>query len=116
MSENIPVRRKRVASLPAVPKAITIPEPPPHLSADAAAWWRKVANEWVLGPDSLPLLQAAAENWDDYQSHRAAKLKNPTITTKSGMVRANPAGRMANDALREFRMCLRQLGLQPPEK
>ncbi len=116
MAENIPIRRKRAAALPAVPQAITIPEPPAHLSEYAGAWWRKVNSEWVLGPDSLPLLQAACECWDSYQKYRAHSLANPTIETKSGMVRANPAERMANDALREFRMCLRQLGLQPPEK
>lgn len=76
--------------------------------------WRDVAAEWVVGADAVPLLRAALESWDLYQSHRRAVAKTPTITSPSGMVRANPRGKLASDALREFRQCWRQLGLDPP--
>jgi len=118
MAANIPVRPKR-NQVPATQhqtmKAVEVVPAPTHLSAEARAMWRDIASEWVLGMDSLPLLQAALESWDSYQTHRKAVALKPTFTTKSGNVRANPAAKMANDALREFRMCLRQLGLEPPK-
>lgn len=112
MAENIPTRPKR--SEPRL-QVVEPPAPPAHLTKESGRIWAKINEEWVLGPDSLPLLQAACESWDSYQAHRTTTLAEPTISSKSGMVRANPAARMANDALREFRMCLRQLGLEPPK-
>ena len=117
MATVIPTRPKRTrpASGQQLSQSIEVPDPPKHLSEEAKGMWRSLAGEWVLGFDALPLLQAAAEQWDAYQSHRQAVLKKPTFTSKTGNTRANPAHKMANDALREFRMCLRQLGLEPPK-
>lgn len=117
MAANIPVHAKRslAAHNPVAVQAVEPPAPPTHLSKEAQKMWREITGEWVLGGDSLPLLQAALESWDSYQSLRREAAKNPTFKTKTGNVRANPAAKMSNDALREFRMCLRQLGLEPPK-
>jgi P27 family predicted phage terminase small subunit len=117
MAAIIPVRPKRAQPAPNQPpvKALEVPAPPSHLSKEAGKMWREIAGEWVLGMDSLPLLQAALENWDSYQAHRIAVAKQPTFKTDSGNIRANPRAKLAADCLREFRMCLRQLGLEPPK-
>ena len=114
MAAGIPVRRRRGRTVQQPVQAVELPDPPRHLSREAQAMWTELTSEWVLAGDSLPLLRAGLENWDSYQLHRKAALKKPTITNKTtGSVRANPSHKMAIDALREFRMCFRALGLEP---
>lgn len=114
MAENIPERPRRAKPTPV--SVVEIPPAPDHLSAEAAGMWREINDEWVLGPDSLPLLRAALESWDLYQRCRREVMKDgPTVSTGNGMVRQHPAAKVAGDALREFRMCFRQLGLEPPK-
>ena len=52
-----------------------------------------------------------------YQRCRAeVAATGPTLTNPdTGMVRANPAAKLARDFLSEFRAGLKQLGLQPFE-
>jgi P27 family predicted phage terminase small subunit len=119
MAENIPTRPQRGRSAPLGPqlKEVEIPAAPAHLSDEARSMWDKIAAEWLLGPDALPLLRAALEQWDLYQTARreVAERGATVVNPDSGMVRQHPAVKTATDALREFRMCMRQLGLQPPE-
>jgi P27 family predicted phage terminase small subunit len=79
--------------------------------------WRSIVDEWELGPDALPLLRAALEQWDVYQAAREALVTGGPVTVnpESGLVRQHPAAKVMEGALREFRQCFRQLGLEPPE-
>jgi P27 family predicted phage terminase small subunit len=115
MAENIPKRSRRGATAPPPVQAVELPEAPAHLSAEARAMWTDITEEWVLGADGLPLLRAACEQWDAYQAARAVlAAEGPTVTTgEGGMVRAHPAAKVAHDALTQFRLALRQLGLEP---
>lgn len=118
MAENIPARtrRNRNAQPPPPLEAVEAPDPPSHLSEEAAALWRDIVDEWVLGPEALPLLRGALEQWDNYQRCRAQVAQDgPTFTTESGMTRAHPAAKLALDSFAAFRMALRQLGLDPPK-
>jgi phage terminase small subunit len=117
MAANIPTRPKRTRPVPGQQtlQDAPAPAPPQHLSPEARAKWTELAREWVLGFDALPLLQAGLEQWDSYQSYRKAAAKKPTFVSKTGNCRANPAHKMSLDALREFRMCFRALGLEPPK-
>lgn len=119
MAENIPVRPKRSRMTPPPPplREVVTPDPPDHLSDEAKRMWTEISEEWVLGLDATPLLQAALESWDAYRSARVqltregATVSNP----ETGFLRQHPAHKVAMDNLREFRMAFRQLGLQPPE-
>ena len=65
----------------------------------------------------MRILQGALESHDMYQRCRAeVAATGPTLTNPdTGMVRANPAAKLARDFLSEFRAGLKQLGLQPFE-
>lgn len=114
MAENIPTRSLRHG-----PKVVPDPPPPPDsLSAESRAIWTPIVAEWLIGPEALPLLRAGLEQWDLYQRARAVVAsEGPTVVhPETGNVRAHPAAKLATDALREFRMCFRQLGLEPPKE
>ncbi|CAN5268410.1 hypothetical protein BH23GEM2_BH23GEM2_14880 [soil metagenome] len=117
MAETIPQHRRRTvpskAEKPAI-AAVEVPPAPVHLSAESRQLWQGIVAEWVLAVDALLILRGALESWDSYQAHRAAAEKQPTFETGTGQVKANPRARMALDALREFRLSLRALGLAPP--
>ncbi len=92
-------------------------KPPAHLSREAKKMWSSITEGWVLAADSLPLLRAALESWDLFQTCRAQVQKEgPTVRTGDGMIRQHPAVRTGNEALTQFRLCLKQLGLEPPKE
>lgn len=111
MAEVLPLRGRSSGEPP------PIPDPPDHLSEEAEEMWRAIVEEWVLGPDGLPLLKAAVECFDRYREaadllrEEGPVLRNPD----SGHAHAHPAHQVARDNLREFRQCFRQLNLEPPE-
>jgi P27 family predicted phage terminase small subunit len=119
MAANIPQRGRRGTAPPVErPGALAIepaPDPPAHLSADAARIWRDVAEAWELGADALPLLRAACEQWDTYQDARAVVARDGCVVAAGGLMRVHPAAKVAGDALTQFRQCFRQLGLEPPK-
>ncbi len=113
MADNLPSRPRQ----PRVMSRATgrAPAPPKHLRAESKRLWRAIVAEWVLDAAALPLLRAGLEQWDAYQAARAELAKDgPTFKT-GDMIRVHPAAKVATDSLREFRMCFRQLGLEPPE-
>jgi P27 family predicted phage terminase small subunit len=114
MAANIPVRHRRAAPAPVV-KAVELPPAPKHLSVASRRLWDGIVSEWMIGVADAELLTAALEQLDSYKKLRTAAAKQPTFKTETGNIRANPAAKMAHDALREFRMCMRQLGLDPPK-
>lgn len=118
MSETIPIRPKRIQQPAPLPvRAVKIPAAPKHLSRDSRATWRAITSEWILGADSLPLLQGALENWDKYQQCQAQVARDgPTFKTENGMIRQHPAAKLGLDYFAAYRMALRQLGLAPEEK
>lgn len=114
MAENHPVRALKITPAEA---EVRIPEPPSHLSDEAGEMWAEIVRQWVIGPEALPLLRAGLEQWDSYQAARAVLAEEgPTVQTGKSMVRTHPAAGVAKDALREFRLCFKQLGLEPPKE
>lgn len=86
------------------------------MSREGKQLWGEIVGHWVLGADGLALLRHALEARDQYEVCRAQVAKDgPTFTTETGQIRAHPAAKLALDYLSEFRMGLRQLGLQPEE-
>lgn len=117
MAENIPTRPPRSRNSVAGPPRDAPPKAPAHLTPEAKGMWGAIVDEWVLGPDSLPLLRAGLESWDLYQVCRSQVMQEgATVKTGDGMIRQHPALKASNDALTQFRQCFRQLGLEPPKE
>ncbi|MGZ2410748.1 P27 family predicted phage terminase small subunit [Sphingomonas sp. F9_3S_D5_B_2] len=88
-------------------------EAPAHLSADAAAWWRSVVQDYDLEPHHLHLLQAAAEAWDRMQQARRSLADHGslTFTDSSGNLKAHPAEAIERNARTAFARLVRELDL-----
>ena len=112
MPDNIPHRTRRGHQPPVRP--VELPEPPAHLSPEAAEMWTDIVTEWVLDSAALPVLRGALEHWDQYQRCRAIIAREgETVTSPSGLPRAHPAVKAGLDSFAAFRQAMRQLGLQP---
>ena len=57
-----------------------LPQPPDHLSADAAAWWREVLRDYSLEPHHVRLLQLACEAWDRARQAQAELTAHGALT------------------------------------
>ncbi len=88
-------------------------QPPDHLSAEAAAWWRDVVRDYALEPHHLRLLQAACEAWDRMAQARAELTAHGGLTFKDerGVIRAHPAVAMERDARVAVARLVRELDL-----
>lgn len=88
------------------------PEPPSHLSAEAAAWWGKVAADYMLESHHWKLVQAACEAWDRCQQAREVLADQGLVfVDKHGQPRAHPAVAIERDARIAFARVLRELQL-----
>jgi phage terminase small subunit len=112
--------RKSAASLaivrPAEPTPLhppkKLPEPPEHLSEDAAAWWDDVVRDFALEPHHLKLLQAACEAWDRAQlARQAVAIDGLCFLDGNGVLKANPAVAIERDARTLFARLVRELNL-----
>ena len=95
-----------------------LPQPPDHLSADAAAWWREVLRDYSLEPHHVRLLQLACEAWDRARQAQAELTAHGALTfrVERGTIRAHPAVAMERDARTAFARLVRELDLDtgPP--
>ena len=112
MAEVLPIRPHAGGTTNSEP-----PAPPTTLSAEAAAIWTRIADEWVLGADALPILVLGLEAWDRYrQAADMLREDGPVVVNpQSGAVRQHPAHAVCRDNLTAIRQCFRQLHLEPPE-
>lgn len=90
-----------------------LPQPPAHLSAEAAEWWQSVVRDYSLEPHHLRLLQAACEAWDRMQQARQsiAEHGGVTFTDERGVIRAHPAVAIERDARVAVARMVRELDL-----
>ncbi len=86
--------------------------PPKHLSDEGKRFWRAVAREFELTPDSALILRAACENWDRAQQAREAIAKDGLVLNG----RRHPALDVEKQAYSLFLRAMRALGLDilPP--
>jgi P27 family predicted phage terminase small subunit len=92
-------------------------DPPEHLSASAASWWRSTVEMYVLQEHHLRLLQLCLEAWD--RSQMARKLLDEqglTMPTADGGCRPHPAVAVERDSRLACARLLRELDLdsEPP--
>jgi len=90
-----------------------LPQPPAHLSPDAAQWWADVLRDYSLEPHHLRLLQSACEAWDRMQQARQALADHGglTFTDERGVIRAHPCVAHERDARVAFARLVRELDL-----
>jgi phage terminase small subunit len=113
MTANHPTRPRARPAIP-VQAVGDAPEPPAHLSDEAAAQWRVIVSEWAIGADALPILRGALEMWDQGQAaRRLVAAEGLVVTTGTGMVRQHPGAKIALDSFHAYRAGMKQLGLEP---
>jgi P27 family predicted phage terminase small subunit len=111
--------KQSAAALAVIPVAIEdgptakAPEPPAHLSDEAAQWWRSVTTDYELEGHHLRLLQSACESWDRMQQARRALADHGglTFTDERGTIRAHPCVAMERDSQIRFARLVRELDL-----
>lgn len=100
-SESVPASLRR-----------TFPDPPDHLSDDAAGWWRQAVRDYAFEAHHLRLLQAACECWDRAQAaRREVASTGLTYSDAAGAIKANPAVSIERDARTLFARLVRELNL-----
>jgi phage terminase small subunit len=94
------------------PELSQTPEPPGHLSAASAGWWRQVVRAYDLDPHHLLLLTAAAEELDTAtQARRVVEREGPSVVDRYGQPRPHPMLEQARKSRQAFRLLVRELGL-----
>jgi phage terminase small subunit len=88
------------------------PAPPEHLSARATGLWEDIARRWVLTADELGVLEGALTAFDRAAEARRDIEVHGLVTRDTSTPHANPSVRVERDALREYRLALKQLGLE----
>lgn len=117
MGNRGPKSAASLAIVPARPAPVPLPigdhpEPPKHLSAEAASWWKSVVSDYALEPHHLRLLQAAAEAWDRCQQAREAVAEQGlTFKAANGDLKTNPACAIERDNRTLFARLVRELDL-----
>jgi P27 family predicted phage terminase small subunit len=95
-----------------------VPQPPEHLSAEAAVEWRKIAPELHrIGLLTMADL-AAFGGWCEVmarwiKAERELHGQPYTVSTDEGGTKINPLVSIANTALRDMVHCASQFGMTP---
>ena len=88
-----------------------IPATPQGLSAASKKIWDEVNGAWVLGVESIVLLQTALEAYDRLkQAQKQVDTDGITITSPSGLIRPHPSLRLEKEAAGRFLQAWKQLG------
>jgi P27 family predicted phage terminase small subunit len=91
----------------------SLPEPPSHLSADSAEFWRSIVREYRIDDAAgLRLLERACTAMDrGAEARRAIKKHGVLVPDRSGGLKANPACAIERDAAGQFVAALKQMHL-----
>lgn len=95
------------------------PEPPDHLSEEVKIWWRETLAEFVLEKHHLKVFQGCGEAWDRAQAaRRTVEREGITFEDRFGQPKVHPAVAVERKARDQFRLLLRELGLDvaPPNE
>lgn len=93
--------------------------PPDHLTDESAAWWRALHEAFHFEAHHLRLLEAACTAWDRAEeARRTVEEAGPVFNDRFGQPKAHPAVAIERKARNEFRLLLRELGLDvaPPNE
>jgi phage terminase small subunit len=93
---------------------IELPAPPPHLSPDAADWWRQTVAAYELEPHHLKILEAACDAWDRLVTARAEVLRDGSTIEGARGKKQHPAVAVERDSRTAFARLIRELDLDEP--
>jgi P27 family predicted phage terminase small subunit len=89
-----------------------VPQPPDHLRAPTATWWRSVATDYELEGHHERLLTLAAEAYDRCQEARETLARDGlTIGTADGGLKTHPLVAVERDSRLAFARLVRELDL-----
>lgn len=89
-----------------------IPEPPSHLSEEAAKWWRTFTDTWELDDASLLILETSLEAFDRMRdAQKQIKEEGATIKDRFGQTKQHPACLTERDSRSAMLRGLKSLGL-----
>ena len=94
-------------------------DPPSHLQADTRQWFRSVVGDYVLEDHHVRLLVACCEAWDRAETaRRKVKREGMFYTDRFGQPKPHPGVDVERKARDQFRLLLRELGLDvaPPNE
>jgi hypothetical protein len=94
-----------------------VAQPPKHLRADTASWFKSVLSEYELDQHHVRLLVKARESWDRSEEARELiKQHGMTYEDRFGAPRARPEVAIERDSRLAFARLVRELGLDvaPP--
>ncbi len=93
-------------------KPAKTPPAPPHLTAEASAWWETTVESFDLDEHHLRLLRLACEAWDRGQAARLVLAeKGLTYTDRFNQPKARPEVAIERDSRTAFARLLREVGL-----
>lgn len=94
---------------------MSAPDPPPHLSEPAAAWWQSVVNEFEFEPHQWPLLEAAADAYMRMIDARDLVLtEGQVVLDRYEKPKAHPAVAIERDSRLALARLVRELALDVP--
>ena len=91
--------------------------PPSHLSAATRTWWCAIIEDFELERHHMRLLLACSESWDRAETaRRAVKSAGMFYEDRFGAPKAHPGVDVERKSRDQFRLLLRELGLdvEPP--
>src|SRR5687768_11554750 len=90
----------------------SLPKPPPNLSREAKAWWRKINSEWALDDSSLLILESAFESFDRMrQAQEIIAIEGIVIKDRFDQIKQHPATLVERDAKAAMVRQIKALGL-----
>ena len=88
------------------------PTPPDHLSADTRKFWSEVVEGFALESHHVRLLLASCEAWDRAETaRRTVKREGMFYSDRFGSPRVHPGVDTERKSRDQFRLLLRELGL-----
>ena len=91
--------------------------PPNHLSAETKSWWLSIVEDFELEVHHMRLLRGCCEAWDRAETaRRAVKLAGMFYKDRFGAPKIHPGVDAERKGRDQFRLLLRELGLdvEPP--
>ena len=87
-------------------------KPPSHLSADTKRFWAEVVESYELDSHHMRLLLACSEAWDRAETaRRTVKREGMFYNDRFGAPRVHPGVDTERKSRDQFRLLLRELGL-----
>ena len=90
----------------------TLPPAPDHLTPEAAKWWSRFVEGWMIDPAGLMILEGSLEAFDRMRQAQAQIAEDgPCVTDRFGQKKQHPAILTERDSRAALLRGLKSLGL-----